>query len=257
MPPKPEAGLDRYTLQARIAPAIIVFIPPGSLLGIWANAHSLSVISSALLAIGLTYGIATLLAQLTRDLGKSKEARLYQHWGGKPSTVLLRHRTKAFNSYTLARYHKKFGELVREVRLPSAEEERLDPEAADAVYEACGDYLRAKAQDSSRYRRLFEENISFGFRRNLWALKPVALTLDALCIAIGSACIYYSVMRGQLLSPAWLVALSINFILFLCWLFVIRPSWIRLPANAYARQLIACCEDFESAMTASRIILPD
>ncbi|MGH9436679.1 MAG: hypothetical protein ACRD22_01980 [Terriglobia bacterium] len=257
MPLKPEAWLDRYSLQARLAPAIIALIPPGALLGIWANACSLSVISSALLAIALTYGLATLLAQLTRDLGKSKEASLYQRWGGKPSTVLLRHRSKALNSYTLARYHKKLGELVRDVRLPSAEEEQLDPEGADAVYEACGDYLRATTQDLSKYRRLFEENIGFGLRRNLWALKPTALILDALCILVGVVHIYYAETPGQMLSPAWLAVLSLNSILLLCWLFIIRPHWVRLPADGYARQLIACCEDFDSVMTASRIVLPD
>jgi hypothetical protein len=51
-------------------------------------------------------GGTALLAQIGRDLGKKKEPSLYEDWGGKTTTRLLRHR-EAKNKLTLARRHKK------------------------------------------------------------------------------------------------------------------------------------------------------
>ena len=254
---KPELGLDRYGLQARLAPAVIVLLPVGALLGVWLHVQSFSALPSMVLAIAATYGIATLLVQLGRDLGKQKEPALYCRWGGKPSTVHLRHRARAFTPLSLARYHRRLGELMREIRLPSPEEERADPATADAVYESCGDYLRAKTQDTSKYQRLFGDNINFGFRRNLWAMKPIALVLATLCLTASFLALGLALREGKPLPSGWLVSALIDLVLLACWLAIIQPDWVRLPADEYARQLIACCEELEPAPAASRIVLPE
>jgi hypothetical protein len=201
--------------------------------------------------------VATLLAQFARDLGKQKEADLYRRWGGKPSTAQLRHRANAFNNLTLSRYHRKLAELVREVRLPTSEEEMANPVAADAVYESCGDYLRARTQDTAKYQRLFADNVNYGFRRNLWAMKGFAVIVAALCLGVSLLAVGFATMERGSLPSGWMISAAVDIALLACWVGLIRPDWVRLPAEAYARQLIASCEEIEAPAPASRIISPD
>jgi hypothetical protein len=126
-------------------------------------------------------GLTLLLAQLARDAGKNKEPILFDRWNGKPSTRMMRHSDPTLNPLTRARYHQKAAQLLGEP-MPSAEEEATNPVAADRLYEAYGDLLRERTRDTRAFRLLFEELTNSGFRRNLWGLKPVGLS-----ICVGSA----------------------------------------------------------------------
>jgi len=238
-------ALDRYTLQARLVPMMIVLCPAGTLAGALANWKTLSVGPSACLGLFATYSGAVLLSEFGRDRGKQKERDLYRLWGGKPSTLALRHLSNAFNPHTLRRYHQRMSELLPDIRLPNAEQEAADLAAADAVYESCGDYLRTQTKDISRFERLFVQNVSFGLRRNLWAMKAYALGLDILCFLTSASVIVASLRGHNGLFLGWLTSALLDLLLLLIWVWIIRPDWVRVPADEYAKQLISCCEELE------------
>ncbi len=243
---KIEIGRDTYTRSARLMPALLVFLPIGLAAGAWTTKFADSKTAGGLVTLATSFGLASLLAQVGRDAGKKRQDQLYTSWGGKPTTVMLRHRTGAFNRHTLARYHAKLGALIPELRLPSEEQERGDPAAADEVYEACIDYLLAHTRDQSKFRLVFEENVNYGFRRNLWGMKAAAIAIDLLALVLmGTRAISGN---GGLPSvdATWIAALILNAILLAWWLIRIRPAWIRSAADAYARQLIAACDQIES-----------
>ena len=172
---KLELGKDEYARQARLMPALLIYLPLGVAIGAWASIAGTSLILTGILTVGSTLGLASLLGQFGRDRGKRKEAELYERWGGKPSTILLRYGAKAFNPHTLGRYHRRLGDLLPDLRLPSEADETADLAKCDQVYEACGDYLLSQTRDTTRFRLLFQENMNFGFRRNLWAMKPTGV----------------------------------------------------------------------------------
>src|SRR3954454_24014593 len=85
-------------------------------------------------------------------------------------------------------------------RLPvTAEEEARDPQAADRANEAGCAWLLAQTRDRKRFALLFEENVNYGFRRNFWAIKPLALTASIVTLAASTAAIAWSL--GSLLEP--------------------------------------------------------
>jgi len=89
-------------------------------------------------------------------------------WGGKPSTVKLRHRdttNQRPHERTLPRHRAS---AAARSQVPNATEETADPVAADSVYEAFGDFLRERTRDTKKCRLVFEELMNYGFRRNLW-----------------------------------------------------------------------------------------
>src|SRR5947208_9959356 len=76
--------------------------------------------------------------------------------------------------------------LVRDVKLPTSEEEAADPEGADQRYEACVRFLRNATRDRSTFPLVFAENVNYGFRRNLWGMRSAGIACSAVS-ALGAA----------------------------------------------------------------------
>lgn len=167
--------LDAYTRRARLAPAFLVVLPIGLTFAAWFSNTALG--WSLLAGLLTTCGFTLLLAEIGRDQGKRREQDLARRWGGLPTLRLLRHRDGLGNPETRRRYHAHLQQLLPAVTIPTAEEELADPTGADRVYESCVDHLREKTRDTKRFPLVFQENMSYGFRRNLWAMKPAGVTL--------------------------------------------------------------------------------
>jgi len=232
-------GFDEYTVRARLAPVLIVLLP--IMIAVVAWQPTGSVWSSA--AAGAIAGLALggLLAQLGRDLGKKKEHDLLVRWGGFPTAKLLRHRTKGVNAQTLARRHERLRALMPTVRIPSAEEEHADPAAAESAYGSCTDFLREKTRDKVRFPLVFQENVNYGFRRNLWAMKPAGVVLAL--VGIGATAAAIVTPDSASVSARHLAALGLDVSLLVIWIVRVQPSWVRVAAQAYAERLIGACEE--------------
>jgi hypothetical protein len=57
----------------------------------------------------------------------------------------------------------------------SLEEELLNPDYALDCYDSCGDLLREKTRDKDKFSLIFQENMNYGFRRNLWGMKTLGI----------------------------------------------------------------------------------
>ena len=178
-----------------------------------------------------------LLAQLGRDMGKRKEPGLWKSWGGAPTTRKLRHRD-APNKVTLARQHEKLAKLVPGTKIPTAEDERTNPAHADQVYESCVAILRDKTRDKQKFPLVFEENCNYGFRRNLWGMKPLGLTLAVIGTIVVAILISNRLWLQVPVTPLIVLFGLANVAALLLWLFWITPKWVLIPADAYAERLL-------------------
>ena len=99
---------------------------------------------------------------------------------------------------------------------------------------------------------MFAENINYGFRRNLWGLKPYGL-IFAILAAIASWGLFFSSV-GFPPAESWLdnvvrnpdgvtitrlVGSLFNTVVIAVWFLVITPEWVRTTAEAYAQRLLA------------------
>lgn len=227
--------LDRYTYQARLLPALIAFTPVGFAIAVWFPGEAATWNWLGTLFISL--GLAALLSQLGRDRGKRKESWLFQQWGGIPTTRMLSHRVSKLNSLTLKRYHSKLQTLLPELKIPTPSEETQNQSSANRVYDSCVHFLREKTRDLKQFPLVFSENINYGFRRNLWALKPYGIPSSLVgIISCGLAIIHrgHESPSGLLLG---IVGTAISLSLLFLWLIVFTPNWVRIPADAYAERL--------------------
>lgn len=226
-----------YTRRARLRPALLVALPLGIATLSWFP-HGLTG-WSALWGLIVWSGGTALMAQVGRDWGLKKQRKLFQMWGGKPTTRLLRHRDVR-NKEILVRRHRKLEELMPNLQIPSPEEEQANPSAADEVYENCATFLREKTRDRKKFRLVFEENCNYGFRRNLWGMKPLGILLAIIgCAAVG----ILFIVKGFSTSPLAIACGFGNMLLLLGWVLVFTPKWVRIPAEAYGERLLESCEN--------------
>ena len=106
------------------------------------------------------------------------------------------------------------------------------------MYASACAWLIAQTRDASRFRVLFEENITYGFRRNLLAVKPLTVATSILSlIVIGLA--YFDLLPLVSRGDGWLLTLASMVALYLLLtLIVVRHEWVKEAAYSYAQRLL-------------------
>ena len=240
---------DPYDRKARLAPALLCGLP--LFVSVVLLIPEVGAIWAAVGGLALYCGGATFLAQVGRDRGKALEPKLYATWGGKPSVAMLRHSDTRLSASTKNRYRAFLQRVVPGLALASAEDERANPEEAEDGYESANSWLLAQTRDRERFGLLFRENINYGFRRNVWALRPWAFALEAVAIMVVGV-VALEPWTGELSTTLRAIGVEVWASLVLTvvhgffFAIKIREGWVRLAAEAYAQQLLAGCDVLES-----------
>ena len=240
---------DPYDRKARLAPALLCGLP--LFVSIALLTPEIGTIWATVGGLLLYCGGATFLAQIGRDRGKILEPSLHEAWGGTPSVAMLRHRDSRLNALTKSRYRTFLQRVVPEVTLASLEAERTCPEEAEVGYESANSWLLAQTRDHERFGLLFRENINYGFRRNIWALRPWAFGLEAIAVVVVGVAALDSwagnlATTAQSIGVEWWASLVLIVLHALFFAFKIRKGWVRIAAEAYAQQLLAACDVLEA-----------
>jgi len=226
---------DGYERKARLYPALLLFMPVAVVVGCGLGTTVSR--AEAVCGVVVSCGGLLLLAQIARDAGKRKERSLFERWGGIPSVCIFRHVDARMDAITKARCHKTMSNLVKEAKAPSADEETVDPIAADGVYTAWSTYIRVNTRDTKKYALLFQENVNYGYRRNVWGLRPTGLVVTSVSLGGALAWLYFRYRSAGQISVELVIASVVTFVLLLLWLFHFTADWVRVPADAYAERL--------------------
>jgi hypothetical protein len=235
---------DRYARNARLYPLLLVIAPVVIFVVVVAKLElsGLKTIWVGLAAVGGTYW----LTQLARDPGKNLEAKLWTSWGGTPSIAILRHCDPRIDAITKARYHTRLVELVPDTIAPTPDSEREDPVTADTCYTAWSTHLRNSTRDQKRFHLLFDELVSYGYRRNLLGLRPYGLFSSILACLGCSAFVGFALYLHREIRDALWLALCVNILLLIFWVYRVTPDWVRLTAENYAARLVEAVDDLHS-----------
>lgn len=225
---------DAYALKARLYPAFLCALPGLAYIAVLLDAPGAAGVWLPLIG---SVGLLFFLSNVVRSRGKKLEAALVEAWGGMPTTILLRCATtgnKPLRERRRRRLEKVLGES-----LPTEADERNAPENSDDRYVTAIRVLITRVRDSAdKHPRVHEENINYGFRRNLLALKTPAVTILAVALA---ADVVIGVLTDQWLKVGLLGA--IHLLALAAWLLVVRAAWVREVADTYAERLLDTLED--------------
>jgi hypothetical protein len=235
--------LDAYTLRARLAPAVIAAAPAFAFIALLITWSTLS-LSNAIATIGLTV-LLFALSDFARSRGKRIEAAIFQSLGGKPSITMLRFADDSFDGPSKARYVAFLATKLGSTP-PTQENERRDLATADAFYERCGTWLRENTRNAKKFPILFNENVTYGYRRNLFALKWPALALNLTvvllcCWALSGGTPFAAIddVKNRVLLVFVVAAIHALYIGL-----AVNHRAVGEAARTYARQLILSCESF-------------
>jgi hypothetical protein len=242
-----------YSLQARLYPALLVLLPPLLMLIAWFPKLVTSTIIRTLVTFVVSCGLLFFLADFSRSVGAQAQERLLADWGGWPTTLWLRHSDTHLNETTKARYHAFLARHLPDVILPTADQERQNPKGADKAYSSAVDWLREQCRGTGIPQAVLvlNENIDYGFRRNMLGLRPFALwAIAATFIASVAAIIYRTAQAGHWSATALFKqtpvavygAMTGLLIALVCWVSLVRDEWVLAAGNSYARALLACCD---------------
>jgi hypothetical protein len=243
--------LDAYTMRARLVPAIIAGAPAFAFAAIfvsWGGLGFTHLIAGTALTV-----LFAVFADVARRRGKAIEPGLIAGIGGLPTTTMLRHRDDTYDRDSKAELHAFIAAKLRRPS-PTVDEERADPAGADTYYARGATWLRENTRDTKKFDVLFNENIGYGFRRNLLGLKLPGLLLNALILTACLA-IFWHRWPIDLSRPfdAKLLAVVVIAVLHATYLalFVTEAAVVE-AARTYARQLLLCTQSphFESHVKA-------
>lgn len=237
---------DPYERKARLTPGLLVLLPLlVPIVGLYGPKHP---ILTGILGLVCGSGALFALSNIVRGYGKRLEQKLIKNWGGLPTTICLRHRNTFFDSLTKNRYHSDINKKLG-IQLPSKEQEEQSPLNADDAYIGACRLLREKSR--SEKNLLLKENISYGFHRNMLAMKIPGVLI---CIVV----VLYSLISANIislhrLSFDWMLldkmtlvelsSLLVSSTLLAAWIFYFRSESVKQAGFTYAERLFECLEN--------------
>lgn len=232
-------GLDAYSTKARLVPAMLVALPIGIGVGVWLKQDVLSWGVGGGVTIG---GVLLLVAtERVRRLGRTVEDRIYKRLGGKPTSIMLRHRDTRLDRATKQRYHQFLRAKVSGFRLPSTQEEQVDPKAADEQFDSCTRWLIQNTQTPrGNFPLVFAELCSYGLLRNLRGMRPAAIATAL--IGIGACALRIREGWADGVHAASLVGLLLSAAMLAVWSLHLNDKWVEAAGFDYAKALLASCD---------------
>jgi len=224
-------GLDRYDREARLKPAVYAIAPVFLVVLLVTGVHRPI---PAVLLLGVVAYFLRPLMESVRDRGREVERDAGSTLGNARTARLLRHDddTLLVSTKEIVRHHlqTRYG-----IELPDPVVERQHPDRAQKAYLEAARQLANEARAESSRTLLLEENISYGFRRNLLGIRRTGLT-----IATGAFVASLLVLVGGVNGLTGALGWSVPFALLLgglMWWKVDRAS-VEVASQRYAERLL-------------------
>jgi hypothetical protein len=233
--------LDAYERRARFVPGFVTLLPVAiTILGLGLKAQP---VIAATLGLLSAIGAPFILVSRVRSAGVVLQERLVREWDGLPSRHALRLRSGGGqDAWPLAQREawRAAVEQIVGVILPSAEQEALDPQGSDGIYDAAVAKLRGLTRDKQQFPLVFEENRNYGYERNLLAVRWAGLAVAIVCLLgavilglINSDWLITSVSRTNL----WVLS-AIDLLVAVFWCVFPGKSRVLLVARRYTDALM-------------------
>lgn len=244
-----EKYFDHYVINARLKPTFFVVMPFAITTLAWCpEAQQLAGI---VLTFLVTFGVMAFLSNLVSNKGNLLQVRLFESWGGAPTTLLLRYGDSTLDAHTTQRYHRWIEAHIPGLDFPTPQSEVDDPVAADSAYISATNFLREYTRDKSKYPMVYSDNVAYGFARNLLAMRGYGISISLFSIALNGSFIYFN-YEGQpvrefvidntsmvLFSAGATVAAAILLFIFT---FSLNKAYVRERGFRYSKSLLAACE---------------
>ena len=220
--------VDSYDLKARYAPALIVSLPP--LIFLWTcfftEIESLSKLVGGVISVVILYFISVIV----RAYGRKIESRLWESWGGAPSTLLVLWQNQMIGEDLKKKYHEcvqKYSDLP----MPTKEDEEADYVKAKAMIGDAFKSVKAVIRKHDKDGLWSIANAEYGFARNLYGSRIIWLIISIVSLISSIIFLWFSFSNLILIGFILQILVLIACVVF-SW--QILPGYIKQVAFRYA-----------------------
>lgn len=223
--------LDAYNIRARLSASILLLAPIAINLFFLFDAVRSFATSSVILFVLLAF--TNYIPTLQRRLGSNKNTPVNY------VAEMLSLQDTTFDTVSKTRYYKKLASLDESFS------HFLSPDDSEEFHrcqESAVLYLRSQTRGNHLVQ---EENINYGFCRNLLANKRAGIIM---CVGCLISVVFYSIYKYDDLSsiPSQnYLALVSNMLFLLFWIFGINKNVLTLAGKHYAKALIISIDSIE------------
>jgi|GEM_PF-2116953 len=221
---------DEYTRRARLHPVVLLALPVAlaitSMVGgvLFDTFETVGKLLSGGMLAGLIVGALLTLANQVGRAGRKHEPYLFHIWGGPPLAVAINGRGEEEHRTTWRRIRSYLSDKIgvnTDVNEDMPEDRCRDLETE----------LKSLTRDTKKFRRVFDENCNYGFRRNMFGLKTWGIGSALVSVVIASLILFADFGK-----PVWPVlpwsTLLVSLMALVGWWYV-TPVWVRFMADAY------------------------
>ena len=211
---------------------------------------SAKTIMGGTLTILISFGVMTFISALISNLGNKLQRKLFDLWGGAPTTLIIRHTDELLDKYTKVRYHQWLEGKMTDLKMPSLENETNDPKDADHKYRSATNFLREFTRDKNKFAVIYNDNVTYGFSRNLLSIRNFGLLVSTLSAVINAYFLWSLFENGtdgasdSVMNSLFLGAgAGVTAVLFMfAFAFVVNEDFVKERAFRYAKSLYEACE---------------
>ncbi len=231
---------DGYTLRARITPALLASLPSLALPFVLVPWDHLG-LSNAIVSV-MSFLLLFAFADVARRMGLRVEQKLNTR-----ATPELWYRSDNRVPNASKDQYRAFIATKIKKSAPSEADEINNPTAANDFYAAAALWLRDNTRDKKKFNLLYDELVTYGYRRNLLGLKPVAILANIVVMLVSGAIIYFYPSYFQKIPylDEKLVILSVAVVFHsLFMLLAVSKQSVRDASITYGTRLIESCGAF-------------
>ena len=236
-------GMDRYDRNARLTPALIVLLPAILFVFVWFPAvwTQFGAIAAFVVACGVLYALTRYVRRLGHRVEHKLGARI-----GRPHTAALLSLVDDRLSASMKTKCRSYIEAHSGITLPSIEQEKSDPKSAADELLVAVRWLLEYTRPTAAATLLLDENISYGFARNLLGLKPYGLVISGIaCLA--SVWLLLGTPSGSTTFLPGSILCAVSFLALLYWILLVTEKSVEKASQVYAEKILSLCLDSTNA----------
>lgn len=223
--------LDAYNIRVRLSASIILLAPIAVTVFMCFNEVTTLVSSSIIVSVLLA--LTNYIPLLQRKISKNKTPP------PNYAAQLLSWDDDTIDSTTKSRLHRKLSKIDDSFMALNYPEKR---EEFNSCCNSAIAYLRSRTRENHLVQ---EENINYGFCKNLLANKPIGIALCLCCLCFIAIWSWYMYKRIFSLPLQLYFAVFFNLALLLFWVFGVTESFLEIAGKNYAKTLIFSIDSIE------------
>ncbi len=220
--------LDAYNIRARLSASVILLAPIAVTFFLCFN--KVSTIASSSVFVFVLLAFTNYIPLLQRRFQGRNSRRNY-------ASDFLSQNDQTIDSVTKERYYRKLATIDESF---SPFNNSTDSQTLKKCCDSAVVYLRVHTRDN---HLVLEENINYGFCKNLYINKPIGIFLCSLLACFLIIYIALHLKSGDNVSLEFYCAFIFNVILLIFWILGITKKMVNTSAIQYAKTLLSAIDE--------------